>query len=362
MAIKNVVAAMVVTLVCVSAVPAQAAEPRPAMVTPQTELAIQKGLDWLAKAQHKRGSWSGGEGLGVSSEAAMTGLAGVALLSSGNTPTRGPYSAELRRAIYWVLSQQNRATGLICSRAEESRSMYGHGFCTLFLAETLGMAGSKKLESDIRVALQKAIKLTEGSQSNPTLDWGGWIYTPSGQSDEGSVTVTQVQALRACENAGVHVNKSIMDRAFNYLKKSQCPDGGIAYRASPGGAAAMGGSRPPITAAALTCLFSAARYDDPLTKSTLAFWLKDNRYLRSVGGGTDTAGHFYYTHLYLAEAMYQHGGAAWKEYYPKIRDWLLKAQQDSGAWQGDGVGLVYGTSIALTILQLPYGYLPVVQK
>ena len=320
-------------LVCSSAL---GAGPRPRMVTAKTELAIRKGLAFLAKSQRKRGSWSGGTGYGASYEAAMTGLAGVALLSSGSTPTRGPYAENIKRAIYWTLSQQGRS-GLICSRAEESRSMYGHGFSMLFLAESTGMVGSKKLESRIKVALQRAIKLTEGAQS----PLGGWIYTPSGRSDEGSVTVTQVQALRACQNAGVQVSKAMIEKSFNYLKKAKTADGGIAYRASP------------------TCLFSAGKYNDPLTKSTLKYCLA--RYKGMLGGGR-RFGHFYYTHLYLAEALYQHGGKTWQDYYPRIRDWLLKNQREDGSWQGDSVGLVYGTSIALTILQLPYGYLPVVQK
>ena len=337
-------------LVCSSAL---GAGPRPRMVTAKTELAIRKGLAFLAKSQRKRGSWSGGTGYGASYEAAMTGLAGVALLSSGSTPTRGPYAENIKRAIYWTLSQQGRS-GLICSRAEESRSMYGHGFSMLFLAESVGMVGSKKLESRIKVALQRAIKLTEGAQS----PLGGWIYTPSGRSDEGSVTVTQVQALRACQNAGVQVSKAMIEKSFNYLKKAKTADGGIAYRASPTGRAS-GGGRPALTAAALTCLFSAGKYNDPLTKSTLKYCLA--RYKGMLGGGR-RFGHFYYTHLYLAEALYQHGGKTWQDYYPRIRDWLLKNQREDGSWQGDSVGLVYGTSIALTILQLPYGYLPVVQK
>ena len=327
------------------------------MVDAKTEQAIKKGLAFLAKMQQKHGSWAGGAGYGGSYEAAMTGLAGVALLSSGSSATRGPYAKNIYKGITWTLKQQNRATGLICSRAEESRSMYGHGFSTLFLAESLGMAGHKGLESRIKRALQGAIKLTEQSQSK----LGGWIYTPSGASDEGSVTVTQVQALRACQMAGVQVNKAIMEKAFGYLQKAKCADGGIAYSARSGG---RGGSRPPITAAALTCLFSAAKYDHPLTKSTLAYCLK--RYRDMVKGGGRYRGHYYYSHLYLAEALYQHGGKPWKDYYPRIRDWLLqhKVERDDGtcAWQGDSVGLVYGTSIALIILQLPYGYLPVLQK
>ena len=52
----------------------------------------------------------------------------------------------------------------------------------------------------------------------------------------------------------------------------------------------------------------------------------------------------------------------WKEYYQKMRDKLIQMQAADGSWNGDGVGTAYGTAIALTILQLPYGYLPICQK
>jgi len=42
--------------------------------------------------------------------------------------------------------------------------------------------------------------------------------------------------------------------------------------------------------------------------------------------------------------------------------WLLKQQQSDGSWNGDNVGPVYGTSIALTVLQLPYAYAPIYQR
>ena len=58
---------------------------------------------------------------------------------------------------------------------------------------------------------------------------GGWIYTPDSGGDEGSVTVTQVQALRACRMAGIVVDKKTIDRAVDYIKKCQNPDGGISY-------------------------------------------------------------------------------------------------------------------------------------
>ena len=346
----------VVLLAAVLAAPTAAlAGPSPDLITPQAEAAIRDGLEWLARNQQRNGAWSAGGGR-ARYEGAMTGLAGMALLASGSTTTRGPYADNIRRAIHWILSQQNQKTGLIVSSGEESRSMYSHGFCTLFLAEALGTTGSPSLERRIRAALKKAIKLIEGSQSRPTEDAGGWIYTPSGQSDEGSVTVTQVQALRACQNAGLQVNRAVIDRAFNYLKLTKTDDGGIAYslrQAERGNAR----SRPALAAAAWTCLNSAGRYNDPLTIAVRDYCLE--RYRSLVGGG---GGFYFYLHLYLAEAMYQHGGEPWRDYYARIREDMLERRNADGSWNGDNIGPTYGTAVALIILQLPNGYMPIVQN
>ena len=80
-------------------------------------------------------------------------------------------------------------------------------------------------------------------------------------------------------------------------------------------------------------------------------WGKD--YFSINGSGN---GHHYYSHLYLAQALYQRGGEEWDQYYARISEWLLRQQRRDGSWTGDGVGTIYGTSIALTILQLPYAY------
>jgi squalene cyclase len=64
----------------------------------------------------------------------------------------------------------------------------------------------------------------------------------------------------------------------------------------------------------------------------------------------------------LAQALYQKGGEGWQDYYRKMSDWLLGQQQRDGSWNGDGVGTIYGTSIALTILQLPHANVPIYQR
>ncbi len=341
----------VIGLVAAVGAGAAAAEPggkRPPLVTEETETAIQAGLQYLVGKQGSDGAFRD-EGNYGSFPVAMTALSGLAIGSSGSMPTQGPHAPQMSKALTYLLrsSQQN---GLICRPGRESsRSMYGHGFSMLFLAEVMGMEEDRERLAEIHLVLHKGVELTARSQSR----LGGWLYTPDMDSDEGSVTVTQVQALRAVRNAGVAVPKRVIDRAMAYLEKSVQPDGGIAYRVG------MSGSRPPITAAAVACWFNAGEYDNPMALRALAYCK------RSIGFGHDrkgTWGHWFYAHLYLSQVMYLAGDDSWKEYYPRVRDHLLATQNDDGSWEGDGVGHVYGTAVALIILQLPYNHLPIMQR
>ncbi|MBK8916027.1 MAG: terpene cyclase/mutase family protein [Phycisphaerales bacterium] len=321
----------------------------PREVTPATRTAIEKGLRYLAQTQNRDGSWrtSGGSG---GYPTAMTALAGMALLAGGNTPTQGLYARNVSSALTFLLRGARR-DGLIAQEEELAHCMHGHGFATLFLAQCLGVEEDAQRQGQLRLALQRAVELTGRSQSAA----GGWLYTPTAQADEGSVTVTQVQALRACRNAGIAVPKKVIDSAMKYLDKSQNDDGGIRYQYSDSGP-----SRPAITAAAVMCWFNAGIYDEPNVVKALRFCE------RSLAPGTTPEGmffgHYFYAHLYMSQVMYLAGEEKWRQYYPAIRDILLRKQADDGSWDGDHVGTTYGTAVALVILQIPYKHLPIVQR
>ena len=316
----------------------------PKGVTRDTRQAIDRALKFLAREQNKDGSWRTGGGYG-SYPVAMTGLAGLSLVASGSTPVRGPYAKNVRKAVSFCLSQQ-QPNGLIAAPSEESRSMYGHGFSMLFLSQCYGMEEDADRQRRIRVALERAIQLTARSQSND----GGWLYTPDSRGDEGSVTVTQIQALRGCRNAGLHVPKKTIDRAIKYIERSQNPDGGISYSVR------SRGSRPGISAAACAVLYNAGKYDSPIAEKCFKYaW----RYCQPT---VSAHGHYFYTQLYMSQATWQKGDKYWNKYYPGIQKYMLRMQQGNGSWQGDHVGLVYGTAIALLILQIPYNHVPVLSR
>ena len=319
----------------------------PPGVTPEVHAAIQSGLSWLAKNQANDGSWRNSGGYG-SYPAAMTGLAGMAFIASGSTPTRGRYWREVRQSANFLLKHSNPENGVISVPEEEGRSMYGHGFATLYLASVYGMEEGLRKQERLKRALDKAVDLIASAQSTA----GGWIYTPDSNSDEGSVTVTQIQALRACRMAGIVCDKKVIDKAVDYIKRCQNADGSIRYSLRSGG-----DGRPAITAAGVAVLYNAGVYDDqPFVTKAVEYCKKQ------IKVSVNSTGHHYYAHLYWSQALYQRGGEDWEEYYKQACKYMLRQQRKDGSWQGDGVGTVYGTAIALTILQLPYAYAPIFQR
>jgi len=315
---------------------------------PQAERAVEAGIAFLINTQGADGSWLS-DGVNGRYPVAVTALAGLALLANGSTCASGPQAPAVRAAVEYVLKSADADTGLIGAQ-DPGRPMFGHGFGMLFLAEVYGSSGQRALDRRIRAVLVRAIRLTARSQS--TL--GGWYYTPDSSQDEGAVTVTQMQGLRACANAGIPVPPETVARALSYIRLSARPDGGIAYRAHE-----SEDSRAGITCAGLAVMLAAGLYEDPLIEGALAY-ARQNVPLagRSPAGGT----HFFYSHMYLSQVMYFRGGQEWRDYFDGVRTWLTSVQAEDGSWQGDYMGRAYGTATALLVLQLPYNHLPVLQR
>ena len=131
----------------------------------------------------------------------------------------------LQRCLDFVLASCQES-GLIASDSNHA-PMYGHGFATLFLAEVYGMTGDDR----VKEKLQKAVKLIERTQNNE----GGWSYMPVPYDADISVTICQVMALRAARDAGIKVEKDVIDKSIKYVISCQNPDGGFSYQSPRSG-------------------------------------------------------------------------------------------------------------------------------
>jgi len=334
---------------------------------------IKKGLDYLAKAQQKDGRW---EGAGGEYVIPSTSLAGMAFLCEGSTMREGKYRDNLRRAVNFLLDKA-QPNGLLANpqlRGESGRYMYGHGFALMFLSCCVGEEENAEKRKKLVQVCEKAAKYSWEAQTNR----GGWGYVSAKDGsnfDEGSVTITQIQGLRAARNAGIIVPNDCIKNAQAYLKASTNSSGGITYSLAYGGG---GDGRPALTAAACCCGHSFGDYKSDLVKKWIKFCV--NGGLKDYGQGA-RMGHDEYTHYYWSQVVYVLGNDRYKQLFPEassdeIVTWkeyrkglfeVLKSSQSpdgswsSGSWTGS-VGAVWVTGVFLTMLQLDKAALPMYQR
>jgi squalene cyclase len=310
------------------------------LITPDAQLAIDRGLAFLSHQQHEDGSFGSG---GYARDVAVAGLAGMAYLSSGSTPGRGPYGTNAAKCVDFILENTQESGFINVPGSGSHGPMYGHGFATLFLAETYGMS----LRADIREKLAAAVKLIVDTQNTD----GGWRYHPVRRDADISVTICQVMALRAARNAGVYVPHDTIDRCIAYVKRSQNADGGFMYMIQ-GGQSAF-----PRSAAGVVALYSAGIYEGSEIERGLKYLMESI----PRGGIFNRESHYFYGHYYAVQAMWHAGGDHWSRWYPAIRDELLARQREDGSWM-DSICQEYGTAMACIILQMPNNYLPIFQR
>jgi hypothetical protein len=313
---------------------------------PKWEAAIDKGLKWVAKAQSNQGHWTAG-----GYPTAMTALAGTALIGSGSTTTQGPYAKHIRKAVDFLLTKL-RDNGLIGDPRNDSRYTYGHGFAMLFLSQVLGEEQDEEVREELVNACTKSVEFSVRAQA-PTGGWGYVSTKDQPDFDEGSTTITQVQGLRGCRNAGIVVPTEAIDKAKEYIYQCRNADGGISYSSRN-----RGSSRPAITAAALASLYNAGAYDDKHVPPMKEYCKKT---LQNLSEGPNSFGHWHYTYLYYAQVMYREGETEWAPFRDKLYNKIVNEQTADGSWTGN-IGPIYVTACNLIMLQLDKAYLPIYQR
>jgi hypothetical protein len=316
-------------------------------ITPKHARAVKRALDFLAKQQSKDGSFNTSRrGFGGGHRAAMTGLAGLALLSGGHVPGRGKHAKVVEKAAKFLRKLQDREG---CYADVGGRSMHGHGYALHFMAECYGMTTDPKFAAKLRKSVKNGVRLTARCQSPE----GGWYYQPVARGHEGSIAITQVQAIWAARQAGINVPQKTIDKGIKYMAKSQCGDGGIAYMMG------MKRSTPALSVAGVMIFCGLGKRESREATKAIAYMRK--RMATYVKGSA--SGHRHYTDFYFGQALYQAGDPDWSKNFPKLRDRIIKGQAADGSLGGTtGYGKVFSTSCQVMVLTIPYQYLPTFQR
>ena len=271
--------------------------------------------------------------------------------AGGHLPDRGIHGQVVRRTLDYVTSHVAE-NGII---QDGGTRMYSHAFATLFLAEIYGMFGGR----DVRGALERAVHMIVDCQNRQ----GGWRYNAFTTEADLSVTVCQLQALRAARNIGIRVPKRTIDEAVALVKRCRTeygPSRGLYYYKHEGRSARTKNREFAINAAAATSLFSAGVHDERLYAPALDFLEREYDTLVSF---YPTHFYYWYGNYYACQAFFQAGGSRFQIYQRRIARDLLRMQRTDGRWLNNvGPGDEFSTAVAALILQIPRNYLPIFQR
>jgi hypothetical protein len=327
--------------------------------------AVQKGLDWLVKQQHKDGHWTA---QGGQYPIPMTAFAGMALLAEGSTARKGKYAEPIRRAATWLI-ERSQAGGLIGdpnNPGEAGRYIFGHGYSMAFLSTVQADLPAEQRKK-VKDVLNRAVQFAAAAQTTQ----GGWGYVSAKDGnnfDEGACTIAQLQGLLAARSAGIPVPREVLKQGHEYFKKSTTPKGGIVYSLSQG--MAVGGERPALTAGALGISADGGKVE------LASKWY---RYCRDAipPPAAGRFGYDDYTIYYYAQAVYGLGDTGWAKLFPEdqqkdhvtwsryrtaLFDHVTKLQAADGSWTGNVLGPAFSTSLYLIVLQLDKGAVPVQRR
>jgi len=337
---KCIFPALLGVLMCCSATFAQ--NPEGTTVDAQTKANIKGALKYLASKQHVNGSWSSAEG-GEGHPVAMTGYNLLAFMAAGNLPDQGEYAKNVAAGMQFLLDSV-QPDGILFG-VKGQQYMYNHGIATIALAELYGEAHSAAIQGK----LQKMIDVILKAQASV----GGWRYTPHPSDADISVTVLQVVALRAAQEAGFAVPQNAIDKAISYV--SSCYDGksgGFAYQPGQGAGFAR-------TAAAIYSLQVLGKYDDPIVKT-------GSQYLFAHAKERQW---FAYGNYYAAPAQYMVGGDVWRNWYNQVKQNLnssVRKEGDMAYWDdkdgAPGLGPVFYTAVYVHVLSMPFHFVPLYQR
>jgi hypothetical protein len=315
--------------------------------------AIERGLRYLSDRQDGSGHFS------ASYPVAVTALGGLAMLGDGMTYGRGRYGYDVRQAVEYLTGPSVRdARGFICESLDSGGNvsrMHGHTYAILFLTQVLGTLPDPAEDARVRRVVAQGIELIVQSQTVR----GGWGYLPGDDQDEASLTVCALQALRAAKDAGLPVPTETIRGAVRYLKECCKEDGSFRYSLTRGSRE----STYELTAAAVSTLDAAGEYGMEEHGRGVAFLQRTiDQMIAGKRSVLDAAsGYPYYGNLYAGQVFHQLGGEVWEEWSRDAWPELIRRQEGDGSWPSR-FGSEYATAVAVLILEIPRGYLPIFER
>ncbi len=344
-----------------------------------TESATDAALRWLKRHQSPDGRWDADgwrdhcadEACAAADGAAaveagdgrydegVTALSLLAFLGNGKTHRFGEFKKTVHRALTW-LKRQQKADGSI--GFTEGETIYNHAFATAALCEAYAVSRDFTLKK----FAQKAVDFCLIAQ-NPGMGWKYGVKT--GRNDTG-VTVAMLSALHAAKTGKLNVPSESLDGGRNWLDRATSTTGATGYQTPGGGSSYIPATKgkfdetPVNTGAAIFArllILGQPKQEDICRRGVNV--IASNPPSWPSAGETSKVNFYYW--YYGTLAMFQMGGAKWREWNDALLAALVDKQRmegcAKGAWDPVGEwciagGRVYATAINALTLETYYRF------
>ena len=351
-------------------------------VTDESEDAVERGLDWLARHQLPDGGWAfdltaedangrGGSCEGCSNSTATSASVGGPTYRAALHPSRNAATAiallpflgagydHVKKNKY----QKTVASGLRFLTYRAKKTENGVDFRDFAPGADLVAAGSSYVQALAVITICEAFEMTRDEALRPLaegglelivagqLNDGGWRYLYPGDvgfhpnvPGDASVLGWQLMALKSGVSAGFALKPSIAYRVGGFLD-SVMEKNGRSYRymkatdedvAKRWGTTAVGVlAREYVGATPGTPVLDAgAEQIADWIDDANSIWKKAAKGSRGERGKTYFRGdrfvHNLYFSYYAALALHHYGGKLWSERFAKLRDFLVATQVRGG--------------------------------
>ncbi len=363
--------------------------------TPEKVLtSMTRGLAWIVEAQNANGGWGAGshsrqdirDPHAVQTDPATTSMVAMALLRSGSTLTSGKNSAQLKKALNYLLEAVEKSSPQHHNITEltgtQIQTKLGANIDVVLTAQFLSdIVDHASYDESLKRRVEKALdvcvsKIQKAQDVNGSIAGAGW----AGVLQSSFAT----NALEAAETKGANVDKKALDKSREFQKKNydvatgdvntDMGAGIVLYSVTGSARASAKEARKVkeelarakeegrIDAAAPVSAESLEKigYDkDDALKYSTAYNVYESAKVQAqredvMSGFGNNGGEEFMSYLQTGESMIIGKDSGWKKWYDNMSGRLLNIQNNDGSWNGHHciTSPVFCTATCLLILSV----------
>lgn len=355
---------------------------------------MDRGLDWIARAQNKNGGWGAGshhhqsvyDPHAVATDPATTAMVAMALLRSGTSLTAGTYASQLQKALGFILEATEQSapgsTNITTLTGTQIQTKLGANIDVIlasqFLSNVLDYANhDAALKTRIQKALNTCVnKIQKAQDKNGSIAGSGW----AGVLQSSFAT----NALESAQSKGAEVDEVVLEKAREFQKgnynsktgdvKTDMGAGVVLYSVTGSARAsakearkvkeelarAKNDGRLEQSAPATAENLEKIGYDkDKALKYSTSYEVYESAKVQAqredvLDGFGNNGGEEFLSYLQTGESMIIGKDNSWKNWYDNMSGRILKIQNNDGSWNGHHciTSPVFCTATCLLILSV----------